>query len=77
MNNNNILEHKTNYLIIKDNNFIKLYSYKSLVSQYDLETKIFEDIPYTFKSINGVFCTHSPTTKRHINKFKKFINDNY
>ena len=74
---NNILENKHNYLIIKENNFIKLFSYKSLVSVYDTETKTFEEVPYTFKDLYGNSCSHSKTTSRHINKFKQFIKYNY
>ena len=73
----NILEHKTNYLIIKENKLVKLYSFKSLVSIYDIETKDLKEIPYTFKDVNGSSCSHSMTTQRHQNKFKKFINDNF
>ena len=74
---NSILENKNNYLIIKENNFIKLFSYKSLVSRYNLETKELENIPYTFININGNSCSHSNTTTRHVNKFKKYIQDNF
>ena len=73
----NILEHKTNYLIIKEYNLIKLYSFKSLVSIYDIETNEFEELPYTFINVNGVSSSHSMTTTRHINKFKRFINANF
>lgn len=73
----NILEHKTNFLIIKEYNFIKLYSYKSLVSIYDTEKKQFEDVPYTFINIYGTSSSCSKTTSRHIYKFKKFIYDNF
>ena len=75
--NNNILENKSNYLIIEEYNLIKLYSYKSLVSIYDIETKTFKDVPYNFININGTSSSHSKTTSRHINKFKKFINANF
>lgn len=68
-----ILENKSNYLIIKENNFLKLFSYKSLVSVYNTETKQFEDVPYTFININGVSSSYSKTTTRHISKFKNFI----
>ena len=74
---NEILENKTNFLIIKDNEFVKLYSFKSLVSIYDIATKTFEDIPYTFKDVYGNTCSRSSTTTRHINKFKKFIDSNF
>ena len=73
----NILEQKTNYTIIKEYNFIKLYSFKSLVSVYDTETKQFEEIPYNFIDIDGNSCSYSKTTTRHINKFKKYINYNF
>lgn len=72
----NILEQKTNFLIIKEYNLIKLYSYKSLVSVYDTETKSFEEVPYTFINVFGNSCSHSSTTSKHINKFKQFINAN-
>ena len=75
--NNNILENKSNYLIIKENNLIKLYSFKSLVCIYGTETKTFEEVPYTFINVNGTSSSHSKTTSRHINKFKKFINANF
>ena len=69
----NILEHKSNYLIIKEYNLIKLYSFKSLVSIYDTEKKQFEDVPYTFKDVYGNSCSHSSTTTRHLNKFRNYI----
>lgn len=72
-----ILENKGNILIIKEYNLIKLYSYKNLVSKYNLETKIFEDVPYTFKNVYGDQCSYSSTTSRHINKFKNFIKANF
>ena len=68
-----ILEHKSNYIIIKEYNLIKLYSFKSLVSIYNVETKTFEDVPYNFININGTSSSHSSTTSRHISKFKKYI----
>ena len=68
-----ILENKTNYLILKEYNFIKLYSYKSLVSIYNIETKTFNDLPYTFKNIDGTFSNYSVTTTRHQIKFKNYI----
>lgn len=68
-----ILEHKSNFLIIKEYNILKLYSFKSLVSIYNIETKIFEEVPYTFKDVYGNNCSHSPTTTRHLNKFKNYI----
>lgn len=74
---NNILESKTNYIIIKEDNYIKLYSFKSLVSIYDTETKTIESVPYTYKDINGNTCSHSPTTTRHLEKFKKYIQTNF
>lgn len=74
---NNILENKSNYLIVKDNNLIKLYSFKSLVSVYNTDTKLFENIPYNFKDVYGNSCSYSSTTKRHQNKFKQFINANF
>lgn len=70
---NNILEHKGNYLIIKEYNLIKLYSYKSLVSVYDTDTKNFKEVPYTYKNIYGNPCSNSKTTTRHQIKFKQFI----
>ena len=74
---NEILESKSNYLIIKEYNLVKLYSYKSLVSVYDIEKKQFEDIPYTFKDVYGTSCSQSKTTSRHVNKFKRYINDHF
>ena len=74
---NNILKNKSNYLIIKENNLIKLFSFKSLVSVYDTETKQFENVPYTFINVNGTSSSHSSTTTRHVNKFKKYINANF
>ena len=74
---NTILENKSNYLIVKEYNLIKLFSYKSLVSVYDTETKTFEDVPYTFINDDGDPCSQSSTTKRHQNKFKKYINANF
>lgn len=73
----NILENKNNYLIIKDNDLIKLYSFKSLVSIYNTDTKIFEEVPYNFITINGTSSSSSRTTSRHINKFRKFIKYNF
>ena len=73
----NILENKGNYIIIKEYNFIKLYSYKSLVSVYDTEKKQFEDVPYTYINEDGDSCSHSSTTKRHQNKFRKYIQTNF
>ena len=73
----NILEHKSNYLIIKEYNLIKLYSYNSLVSVYNTDTKEYKDVPYTYKDIDGNSCSHSKTTSRHLNKFKEFIKDNF
>lgn len=70
---NNILKNKTNYLIVKEDNFIKLYSFKSLVSVYNTDTKLFENVPYTFKNVNGVSCSYSVTTTRHQIKFKNYI----
>ena len=72
-----ILENKNNFIILKENNLIKLFSYKSLVSIYDTETKAFKDVPYTFVNVYGSSCSQSKTTGRHINKFKKFINANF
>ena len=69
----NILESKNNYLIIKEYNLIKLYSYKSLVSVYDTEKKQFEEVPYTFINVYGSSCSYSKTTSRHLNKFKHYI----
>ena len=73
----NILEHKTNYLIIKEYNLIKLYSYKSLVSIYDTEKKQFKEVPYEYININGVSSSYSRTTARHVNRFKKYIKYNF
>ena len=73
----NILENKSNYLIIKEDNYIKLFSYKSLVSKYNLLTNELELLPYTFININGNSSSSSKTTSRHLNKFKKYITDNY
>ena len=74
---NNILENKSNYLIVKENNLIKLFSYKSLVSVYNTETKTFEEVPYNYINDDGDPCSYSLTTKRHQNKFKKFIQTNF
>lgn len=71
--NNNILENKTNYIIIKEYNLIKLYSFKSLVSVYDIDTKEFEEVPYNYINEDGNTCSYSKTTSRHINKFKNYI----
>ena len=68
-----IIEHKTNYTIIKENNLIKLYSYKSLVSIYDTESKTFEDVPYEFLNEDGNPCSYSSTTTRHQIKFKNYV----
>ena len=73
----NILEHKSNYLIIRDNDLIKLYSFKSLVSVYDTDTKTYKEVPYEYITINGVSSSHSKTTSRHINKFKQYIQTNF
>ena len=70
---NNILENKSNYLIIKEYNLIKLYSFKSLVSIYNIETKTFKDVPYTFINVNGTSSSSSKTTSRHISKFKNYV----
>lgn len=75
--NNEILESKSNYLIIKEYNLIKLYSYKSLVSVYNTATKQFEEVPYTYINVYGTSSSHSKTTSKHINKFKKFIQTNF
>ena len=72
-----ILEHKTNYLIIKEDNFLKLFSFKSLVSKYNLLTNELELVPYTFINVYGTSSNYSVTTKRHINKFKRFIQTNF
>ena len=72
-----ILEHKTNFIIVKEYNLIKLFSYKSLVSVYNTDSRTFEDIPYTFINVYGNSSSHSKTTARHINKFKKFIQYNF
>lgn len=69
----NILEHKGNIIIVKEDNFIKLFSFKSLVCIYNTCTKQFEDVPYTFKNLYGAFCSYSVTTTRHIIKFKNYI----
>lgn len=74
---NNILENKSNFLILKENNLIKLFSFKSLVSIYDTESKTFEEVPYEYITINGVSSSHSKTTTRHLNKFKKYIQTNF
>ena len=74
---NNILEHKNNYLIIEEYNLIKLYSYKSLVSIYNTETKIFEEVPYTYINVYGNSSSYSKTTNRHLNKFKNYILNNF
>ena len=73
----NILENKGNMIIIKENNFLKLFSFKSLVCIYDTEKKQFEEVPYTFINIYGTSSSYSKTTTRHLNKFKKFITSNY
>ena len=73
----NILENKSNYLIIKEYNLIKLYSFKSLVCIYDNETKTFESVPYTFINVCGTSSSNSKTTQRHVNKFRKYITDNF
>ena len=70
---NNILEHKSNFLIIKEYNFIKLYSFKSLVCIYNTDSRTFEDVPYTFKDVYGASCSYSVTTTRHIIKFKNYV----
>ena len=72
-----ILENRSNFLIIKEDNFLKLFSYKSLVSVYNTESKTFEEVPYEYITINGVSSSYSSTTTRHINKFKKYIHDNF
>ena len=72
---NEILENRSNYLIVKEYNLIKLYSFKSLVSVYDTEKKQFENVPYTFINVHGTSSSYSSTTTRHLNKFKKFIID--
>ena len=72
-----ILENRSNYVIVKEYNLIKLYSYKSLVSVYNTDTKQFENIPYEYVNINGTSCSHSSTTKRHQDKFKKYIQTNF
>ena len=72
-----ILENKNNYIVTKEYNLIKLYSYSSLVSIYDIETKDLKEVPYTFKDVYGNTCSQSKTTTRHLNKFKKFINANF
>ena len=72
-----ILESRSNYIILKEYNLVKLYSYKSLVCIYDTETKTFEDVTYTFKDVYGTYSGYSKTTSRHINKFKKYIKDNF
>ena len=74
---NIILENKNNYTVIQDNEFIKLYSFKSLVCVYDTGKKQFENIPYTYKDVYGNTCSRSSTTTRHLNKFKKFIQTNF
>lgn len=68
-----ILEQKTNYLIIKEYNLIKLFSYKSLVSVYNTDTRTFEDVPYTYINVYGVSSSYSVTTTRHIIKFRNYI----
>lgn len=73
----NILEHKTNYIIIKEDDYIKLFSFKSLVSVYNLITNELEEMPYEYITINGVSSSYSKTTSRHLNKFKKYIKDNF
>ena len=70
---NEILEHKGNILIIKEDNILKLYSFKSLVSVYDTETKEYKDIPYTYINGDGNSCSYSVTTTRHQIKFKNYI----
>ena len=72
-----ILENRSNFLIIKEDNFLKLFSYKSLVSVYNTESKTFEEVPYEYITINGVSSSYSSTTTRHINKFKRYIKDNF
>lgn len=69
----NILENKHNYIIVKEYNLIKLYSFKSLVSVYNTETKTFNDVPYNFINDDGVSSSHSRTTTRHIDKFRTYI----
>lgn len=75
--NSEILENKVNFIITKENNLIKLFSYKSLVSIYNIDAKTFEEVPYNFTSINGISCSYSKTTVRHISKFKKYIKYNF
>ena len=75
--NSEILENKTNFIILRENNLVKLYSFKSLVSVYDTETKDLKEIPYTFVNVYGNICSQSKTTARHLNKFKKFIDSNF
>lgn len=69
----NILEQKTNFIIIKEYNLIKLYSFKSLVSVYNTDTKQFEDVPYNYINYAGDQCSYSVTTTRHQIKFKNYI----
>ena len=73
MENKDILENKTNFLIIRDNDLIKLYSYKSLVCIYNITKKIYENLEYSFNDINGNIKTYSRTTQKHLSKFKTFI----
>lgn len=76
MENKDILENKTNFLIIKDKELIKLYSFKSLVCIYNITKKIYENLEYSFNDINGNIKTYSRTTQKHISKFKTFILNN-
>lgn len=68
-----ILENKGNILIIKEDSLIKLYSYKSLVCIYNMDTKKFEDVPFTFTNVNGTSSNYSVTTTRHIIKFRNYV----
>ena len=56
----NILENKSNAMVIKEDNILKLVSYTKHVASYNMDTKeiiLFKDWDY------------SRTTSKHINKF--------
>ena len=68
-----ILENKSNYIIIKENDLIKLFSYTSLVCVYNTITKTFENITYSFENAKNEVKTFSKTTNKHITQFKNYI----
>lgn len=58
---NRVLEIKNNYVILEEEQYIRLYSYRTYIGQYNYETKKLE--------ISGRYWDYSNTTLKHVKNF--------